>query len=241
MSPTPATRTLAQRLMEWDPLVRIYESRLWRRSPAFAAMAGISFENELACTSEAAHLGEGPRPVGAGALRILDLACGSGIYSRPFAAQLAGEGGRVVGLDLSLPMLAFARRAARREARGNLDLVRASAQGLPFADASFDLANCCGALHLFPDVDGVLAEVRRVLVPGGRFTVAAVRQQPGAAGRFAAALGRRIGVASFTPESLRTRFARAGLGDFACLYAARIWMIVAARKPAGSEGMEPSA
>ena len=42
-------RSLGQRLMEWPPLVSIYESRLWRRSGLFARLTGIPFEREMAC------------------------------------------------------------------------------------------------------------------------------------------------------------------------------------------------
>lgn len=214
-------RGLGQRLMESAPVVAVYESRLWRRNPLVEAAMGISFAAELACIAAAADL--------PAARRVLDLACGPGIYARPFARQLAA--GRVIGLDLSRPMLAHARRLRDAEGVPNLDLVRGSALALPFAAARFDVVNCCGALHLFPDVPSALAEVHRVLAPGGRFTAAVIRAGEGRRGRRAARLRRRLfGVHSFTRGDLARLLAAAGFADVAILHEHGPWMIAAARK-----------
>ena len=45
---SPPAKSLGQRLMEWRPLVAIYESRFWRRSGLFARIAGIHFDDEIA-------------------------------------------------------------------------------------------------------------------------------------------------------------------------------------------------
>ncbi len=98
-----------------------------------------------------------PRP---GALAV-DLGCGTGISSRAFAAR----GLRVVGVDPNGTMLAEARAAGGgpeyREGE-------ASATGLP--DGCADLALAAQAFHWF-DVGPTLAEVRRILRPGGRLAV----------------------------------------------------------------------
>ena len=98
---------------------------------------------------EKAFAGSKPRSV-------LDLACGSGIYTRPLARRLGA--GRVVGLDISRPMLSYARDRSRAEGLANVDLVRGSALELPFGAATFEVVNCCGALHLLPDVGRALTE-----------------------------------------------------------------------------------
>jgi hypothetical protein len=67
--------------MESVPLVAVYESRLWRRSWIAEALMGISFERELERITRAARLEQ--------AGRLLDLACGSAIYSRPFARRMS--------------------------------------------------------------------------------------------------------------------------------------------------------
>ena len=221
MSEFGDARGLGQRLMESAPIVAVYESRLWRRNPIAEALMGITFEGELACIAGAARL--------EAASRVLDLACGPGIYARPFARRLPG--GRVVGLDLSPPMLAYAQRRRRAEGLANLDLVRGSALDLPFAAASFDVVNCCGALHLFPDVPRALAEVHRVLAAGGRFTMAVVRAGDRPRDRRAARRRRRLlGVHSFARADLERLLEEAGFADFRVLHERRLWMIAAATK-----------
>jgi ubiquinone/menaquinone biosynthesis C-methylase UbiE len=208
--------------MEWPPLIRIYESRYWRRSPVVARAMGIDFEREFSLITNAARLDPGQRG--------LDLACGPGIYARPLAA--AASPGTVVGLDLSVPMLRFAAEKAREENVSNLLLVHGDAMALPFGDGHFDAVNCCGALHLFPDADHVLGEIARVLRPGGRFTAAAFRRRAGAVGERLARLRQRIGgVNAFSHEALTAALEKAGLVDPRCHHAAGNWLIMSATKP----------
>jgi SAM-dependent methyltransferase len=212
----------AQRSMQWAPLVRIYESRLWRRNPLVERRMGISFEREYALIAEAGAFAE--------AECVLDLACGPGIYTRRFA-RLAPDA-LIVGLDLSPPMLAHAARSVEEERIENLALVHASADDLPFEPEQFDAVNCCGALHLFPDQPRVLAEVARVLRPGGRFTAAVFRrEEAGLRARWANAASRFIGLQTFTPQSLEDLCATAGLSDFEVLHPGRKWMVTTARRP----------
>lgn len=90
--------------------------------------------------------------------RILDLGCGDG----QLTARLAGSGARVEGVDASPQMVAAAR------GRG-LKVTEASAESLPFAAGSFDAVFSNAALHWVRNQDAMMAEVRRVLSPGGRF------------------------------------------------------------------------
>ncbi len=218
---TSMRRSLAQMSMEAEPIVRIYESRLWRRGPHVAFALGISFQHEQELIVRAAEL--------KGAETILDLACGPGIYARPFAREV--RAGHVVGLDLSLPMLRYASRRAREEGLRNLLLVHATALSLPFAPEHFDLVNCCGALHLFPDVQRALSEVHRVLKPGGRFTLAAFRRSDGRVATLRASVRRRLyGIDAFSPRELESRLRAAGLGKVQCHHARAAWLIMSARK-----------
>ena len=137
---TSPHRTIAQGFMEWDPLVRIYESRLWRRSPLLSLVTGISFESEYSLIARALQIETGNR--------ILDLACGPGIYTRRFAQHRPEAA--VVGMDLSSPMLRYALRRTLEEQLTNVTLVRGDARAFPFGTGVFDAVNCCGALHLFP-------------------------------------------------------------------------------------------
>jgi ubiquinone/menaquinone biosynthesis C-methylase UbiE len=213
------TTTFAQRAMESAAVVRIYESRLWRRSFVMRFALGLSFEREYQLILESARLDA--------ASDVLDLACGSGIYSRPFARAVGG--GRVVGLDLSPAMLAHARRLTAKERLANLFFVRGDAQRLPFPAACFDLVNCCGALHLFPEPARALAEVSRVLRLHGRFTTAVVRRDAGALALLAGVL-RRLGVESFSPRELEVRLREAGFDDVHVHHARALWLVVSARK-----------
>jgi len=95
---------------------------------------------------------------------VLDVGCGGGILAEDFARL----GCRVTGVDPSAPSLEAARRHASRE---GLDITYEQAGGerLPFADASFDTVCCCDVLEHVDDVDKVIAEIARVLKPGGVF------------------------------------------------------------------------
>jgi len=75
-------------------------------------------------------------------------------------------------VDLSLEMLERARANARLVHSGNVFFARASAQALPYADESFDLVISNGVFNLVEDKPQALAEVHRVLRPGGRVHVA---------------------------------------------------------------------
>jgi ubiquinone/menaquinone biosynthesis C-methylase UbiE len=91
--------------------------------------------------------------------RVLDLSCGTGRG----LGLLTEAGARAVGLDVSGQMLVRALEAGRRE-----PLVWADATRLPFRSASFDGLLCTNAFHHYPDPPRALAEIRRVLRPGGR-------------------------------------------------------------------------
>lgn len=99
--------------------------------------------------------------------RVLDVGCGTGAYS----ARLVGRHREqdVTGVDLSPEMLAEARRKTAEAP--NVRFVRASAEALPFAEASFDGVVSTSALHYVEHPSVALAEAARVLRPGGRLVV----------------------------------------------------------------------
>jgi ubiquinone/menaquinone biosynthesis C-methylase UbiE len=97
--------------------------------------------------------------------RVLDVACGTGVVAR-LASQQVGDSGTVTGLDVHPGMLAVARSAA---APGMpIDWHEASAEAMPFPDASFDVVLCQMGLQFMPDKHAALREIRRVLARGGR-------------------------------------------------------------------------
>lgn len=105
--------------------------------------------------------------------RVLDLACGTGIVAR-LAATRVGSTGAVVGVDNSPDMIAVARRSPPGGAA--MEWHEADAESLPLARDSVDCVLCQVGLMLISDQAAALAEVRRVLRPGGRF----VASTPGA-------------------------------------------------------------
>jgi ubiquinone/menaquinone biosynthesis C-methylase UbiE len=100
--------------------------------------------------------------------RILDVGCGPGFYCAELLDEV-GADGRIVGLDGSPHMLALARR--RCEGHDNVEFHEADATALPVADASFDGAICVQVLEYVADTPSGLAELYRVLRPGGRVVV----------------------------------------------------------------------
>lgn len=114
-------------------------------------------------------------------LSVLDVACGTGDIAIALAA--ANPQAQVLGLDFCQPMLDVAyRRAAHAlplswiiegdkpaHPRKNLRFVQADAVCLPFESGSFEAVSIAFGLRNMPDLAAVLAEMLRVLRPGGRF------------------------------------------------------------------------
>ncbi|MGV9827524.1 MULTISPECIES: class I SAM-dependent methyltransferase [unclassified Gordonia (in: high G+C Gram-positive bacteria)] len=97
---------------------------------------------------------------------VLEVGCGSA----PCARWLRARGAEVIGLDLSHGMLAHGVGVMDRLGEARVPLVQATAEALPFADASFDTAfSSFGAIPFVADSARVMREVARVLRPGGRW------------------------------------------------------------------------
>jgi ubiquinone/menaquinone biosynthesis C-methylase UbiE len=95
--------------------------------------------------------------------RALDIATGPGFVALAFAERVR----RVVAVDLTPAMLTRAGVERERRDSANVDLALADAGILPFAEATFDLVTCGSAFHHFPQPDRILAEMTRILRPGG--------------------------------------------------------------------------
>ena len=97
-------------------------------------------------------------------LSVLDVGCGGGLLAERFAAL----GCQVTGIDRSLPTLDAARQHAQSSGL-SIRYQEGSAESLPFDAAQFDVVCCCDVLEHVDDVECVVAEIARVLKPGGIF------------------------------------------------------------------------
>lgn len=130
--------------------------------------------------------------------RVLDVACGPGNFTRDFAP--AASEGLVVGVDASESMLAT---AARETTAPNVAYLRADACDLPFRDGSFDAVCCFAALYLIEEPMRALAEIVRVLAPGGRLALlSSCNRGPLSAGTANAIVRRLSGVRIFERDEL---------------------------------------
>ena len=116
-------------------------------------------------------------PIPAGG-RVLDVGCGTAELSLLIARMGARE---VVGVDLSEGMLALGRaKIARSVHSGRIVLQRGDATALPFPEASFDAAASAFVMRNVPDLDSMLAEMARVVRPGGHVVVMELSHPPSA-------------------------------------------------------------
>jgi SAM-dependent methyltransferase len=103
-------------------------------------------------------------------MRVLDVAAGSGQPALTIAPRVQ-PGGSVLGIDFSPEMIAVAERRARQAGATNVAFRTMDAEQLELPDTSFDAVTCACGIIFFPDVHRALAEVRRVLKPGGPIAI----------------------------------------------------------------------
>ncbi len=103
----------------------------------------------------------------ASGMKVLDLASGTGEPALSLAKAVRPKG-HVVATDLVPEMLEAARRNAAVQGLDNVEFRIADAESLPFSDGEFDRVTCRFGIMFFPDIPRAMAEIRRVLKPGGR-------------------------------------------------------------------------
>src|SRR6202049_1213367 len=113
-------------------------------------------------------------------LLAIDLACGPGTYTRPLAARVR----KAIGADLPPAMVEKARAEAARDGITNIEFVCADIYALPFADGVAGIVSCGYAFHHMTDPARALAEMARVLQPGGRVAIADIIVREGCDGEF---------------------------------------------------------
>ncbi|XP_050380720.1 uncharacterized methyltransferase At2g41040, chloroplastic-like isoform X2 [Argentina anserina] len=143
-----------------SPLVSFLYERGWRQNFSTSGFPGPDEEFKMAQ--------EYFKPAEGGLL--VDVSCGSGLFSRKFAKSEAYSA--VVALDFSENMLRQCYDFLKRDATllaTNLALVRADVSRLPFASSSVDAVHAGAALHCWPSPSNAVAEITRVLRSGGVF------------------------------------------------------------------------
>jgi SAM-dependent methyltransferase len=126
--------------------------------PEEAVLASLGCGNPLAVAD--LHDGE----------RVLDLGSGGGIDVL-LSARRVGPSGFAYGVDMTEEMLTLARANAARAGAGNVEFLKGEIEAVPLLDAAVDvvISNC--VINLSTDKPAVLAEMFRVLVPGGRIGI----------------------------------------------------------------------
>jgi ubiquinone/menaquinone biosynthesis C-methylase UbiE len=144
--------------------------------------------------------------------RVLDVACGTGVVARAAVGRV-GRTGQVAGIDINAAMLAVA-RSLPAGLGASVGWFEGSALALPFPAGSYDVVLCQLGLQFFPDQPAALAEMRRVLVTGGRLGLSVygpIERNP-AAFALAEVLDRHLG-----PDASVAKRAEHALADPALL------------------------
>ncbi len=227
-----AERERTARASDLDPDLAERQRRYWDRH------AG-SYDREMAFL-ERVLFGDGRAWVCRQATgRVLEVAIGTGRNLAHYPDTV-----RLTGVDVSPAMLAFARRRAD-EAGRDIALQVGDAQTLGSADGAFDTVVCTLALCSIPDADRAVAEMKRVLRPGGRLLlldhVAGVRRDVRAVQRILEAITVRVGGEHLLRRPL-AQVQAAGFRIERCeRYKCGIVERLMARKPQEDEAWPPDA
>jgi ubiquinone/menaquinone biosynthesis C-methylase UbiE len=113
---------------------------------------------------------------------VLDIGSGAG-FDLYVAKRLAGESGKVCGIDLTQEMVDKARKNLRDSDMGDIEVIHVSSEDIPFPDNTFDVVISNGVINLSPFKQELFLEIFRVLRNGGSLQFADVvleKELPGA-------------------------------------------------------------
>jgi SAM-dependent methyltransferase len=171
---------------------------------------------------------------------VLDLGSGGGIDVL-LSGKRVGPAGTVYGLDMTDEMLALAQANAREAGATNVQFLKGLIEDVPLNDESVDvvISNC--VVNLSPEKDRVLAEIARVLRPGGRIGISDVVAEDDLAPADRAARGSHVGciAGALSISEYRSGLERVGLEDVDVELTHEVadgmhGAIVRARKPAAA-------
>ncbi|MEZ5236658.1 MAG: class I SAM-dependent methyltransferase [Acidimicrobiales bacterium] len=183
-----AACTAAQLVNRLAPTAVVYEA-VWRKR-SLGLLSGRPFPIDEELAELSAATAPGPD------LLAVDVACSEGLYGR----HLAHAGAEVHLLDHSRPFLRKALRRCREEGVADrVVAVRALAQHLPYADGTVDIVVMGGSLNEIGDQRAALAEMARVLRPGGRLFLLSLVAAGRAGGQ---GLGTRLGQLLARPSGI---------------------------------------
>lgn len=199
LGPDRVRQTTAQKMMGSDVLPRIYE-RFWRPVVFF----GFTMRDQRAEARQKREL----LAIQPGDT-VLDIACGPGNTTRQLSKEVGAQG-LLIGVDSAATMLA----QAVAESDDTIGYVRADAADLPFADATMDAVACYGALYLMDHPFAALAEMVRVLKPGGRLAVLTTcARGPEPVRRIAVAASKHAVLRLFDRDEVTDALAELGMVD----------------------------
>ncbi len=141
---------------------------------------------------------------------ILDIGCGGGAN----LSRLMDRGLRtkVTGVDYSSVSVEKSRKVnADAIAKGRCKVLEASVASLPFKDETFAMATAFETVYFWPDIEKSFAEVRRILVPGGKFLI--VNEDDGLSGNNEKWEKMIEGMHTYTPDELKANLSAAGFRD----------------------------
>lgn len=163
-------------LIFWLSMVRIFRKLVHFPAPAFIGrLLDSNYRRRIQPPEqliERAGIKKG--------MQVLDLGCGSGAFT-PSIARTVGDEGKVYALDIQADMLKqLEKKLNRPENRDikNIKLIESNTYELPFEDGSLDLVSMVTVLPEIPDRNRALAEVKRVLKPGGLLAVSELFPDP---------------------------------------------------------------
>jgi ubiquinone/menaquinone biosynthesis C-methylase UbiE len=167
---------------------------------------------------------------------ILDVGCGGGRTIRKYAA--AASDGMVYGIDYAAGSVA-ASRAENRDAmeKGRVEIQQASVSQLPYPDAKFDLVSAVETIYYWPDPAKDLAEILRVLKPGGRVIVICEMYKGGRWSSFKSPVMKLLRAKNFTMDEYEQLLASAGYIEVQVVVeASRGWICAIGKRPSGLSG-----
>ena len=141
---------------------------------------------------------------------ILDIGCGGGANLQRLMQRSVDS--KVTGVDYSSVSVEKSKKVnAEAIANGRCQVLEASVALLPFKDETFSMATAFETVYFWPDIEKSFAEVRRVLVPGGKFLI--VNEDDGLSGNNDKWEKMIEGMHTYTPDELKTHLSAAGFKD----------------------------